>query len=119
MRKLRLYLFSTNGKYYRDASSINALKFLKKLGLNHRVHDTRHTFITNMLNSGMIRITDLAQIVGHSNTQMIMTVYAKFIKGEHLNISRDIDLYSNDKNSVQTNIKGTIWGTVEKNKLKT
>ncbi len=77
------------GKRLKDANSSNALRYLKGRGYKNRVHDTRHTFITNMLNSGII----IAQIVGHANTQMIMTTYAKYIQGEHLNINRDVCLY--------------------------
>ncbi len=100
-----LFLFSTvKGERLKDANSLNALRYLKSRGYTNRVHDTRHTFITNMLNSGVIRITDLAQIVGHANTQMIMTRYAKYIKGEHLQINRDVCLYKNE---------GTVKGTVE------
>jgi len=92
-----LFLFSTSkGERLKDANSLNALRYLKSRGYKNRVHDTRHTFITNMLNSGMIRITDLAQIVGHVNTQMIMTTYAKYIKGEHLQINHDVCLYKNE-----------------------
>lgn len=100
-----LFLFCTHaGDRLRDSNSLNALRYLKSRGYKNRVHDTRHTFITNMLNSGVIRITDLAQIVGHANTQMIMTRYAKYIKGEHLQINRDVCLYKNE---------GTVKGTVE------
>lgn len=100
-----LFLFSTaKGERLQDANSLNALRYLRERGYKNRVHDTRHTFITNMLNSGVIRITDLAQIVGHANTQMIMTRYAKYIKGEHLQVRRDVCLYQS---------KGTVEGTVE------
>ncbi len=100
-----LFLFSTTkGEHLKDANSLNALRYLRNKGYKNRVHDTRHTFITNMLNSGVIRITDLAQIVGHANTQMIMTTYAKYIKGEHLNINRDVCLYG---------VGGTNGGTID------
>jgi integrase len=90
------YLFCTkDGKHLNNANSLNLLRFLKSIGLHKRVHDTRHTFIVNMLNSNQIRTTDLAQIVGHANTQMIMTTYTRFIKGEHLSINRGISLYPN------------------------
>jgi len=94
LNRQSLFIFSTaKGERLKDANSMNALRYLRERGYTNRVHDTRHTFITNMLNSGIIRITDLAQVVGHANTQMIMTRYAKFIKGEHLKINRDVCLY--------------------------
>lgn len=106
-----LFLFSKeDGSHFKNSNSLNPLRFLKENGYSHRVHDTRHTFITNMLNSGIIRITDLAQIVGHANTQMIMTTYAKYIKGEQLNIDRSIDIYGLQEVS-ENHIK-KVGGTV-------
>ncbi len=91
--KRSLYLFSKDdGSPLRDISSLNALRFLKQIGVHHRVHDTRHTFIVKMLNSGKIKVMDLARMVGHSSPQMILTTYAKYVKGEQLTIDRDIDL---------------------------
>jgi len=46
---------------------------------------------------------DIAQIVGHSNTEMIIRNYAKFIKGEHLKINRYLDIFSD--NLTDTNSK--------------
>ena len=99
-----IYLFSKIGKP-KDLFSIDNIrgkkgqgvwsKLLVKCNIEYRkIYQTRHTFIVNMLNSGFFRVTDLAQIVGHSNTQMIMTVYAKYIKGEQLQIDRDIDIFA-------------------------
>ncbi len=45
-----------------------------------------------MLNSGKIKVMDLARMVGHSSPQMILTTYAKYVKGEQLTIDRAIDL---------------------------
>lgn len=70
-------------------------KLLEKCNIEYRkIYQTRHTFIVNMLNTQHVKITDIAQIVGHSSTQMIMTVYAKFIKGEQLKINRNIDIFN-------------------------
>ena len=89
-----IYLFSRkDGSHLGDSSNTGALEFLKAKGYNHRVHDTRHTFISNMLNTGAIRLTDLAYFVGHSSTQMILKRYAKYIESEALDIDRDIDVY--------------------------
>ena len=68
-----------------------------------RLYNTRHTFITNMLKSDSLSILEIAQIVGHSNTEMIVKNYANFIKGEQLKISRRIDPFT-DK-TTDTNLK--------------
>jgi hypothetical protein len=44
-----------------------------------------------MLN--LVKLTDLAQIVGYSSTQMIMTTYAKFIKSKQFKIDRNTDIF--------------------------
>jgi integrase len=89
-----IYLFSRKGGTHKgDSSNMGALEFLRAKGYNHRVHDTRHTFISNMLNSGAIRLTDLAYFVGHSSTQMILKRYAKYIESEALEVDRNIDIY--------------------------
>jgi len=37
---------------------------------------------------------DIAQIVGHTNTEMIVRNYAKYIKGEHLKVSRNLNIFT-------------------------
>lgn len=89
-----IYLFcQENGEMYKDISSLNANRFLKNLGIQNRAYDTRHTFITNMLNSGTIKLMDLARMVGHSSPQMILTTYAKYVKGEKINVDNSLKLY--------------------------
>lgn len=103
-----IYLFSRkNGTHLGDSSNTGALEFLKARGYNHRVHDTRHTFISNMLNSGIIRLTDLAYFVGHSSTQMILKRYAKYIESEALEVDRNIDIYGY-KIGYSANLKAEI-----------
>ena len=70
-----------------------------------RLYNTRHTFITNMLKSNFLSILEIAQIVGHKNTDMIVKNYANFIKGEQLKISRKIDPFA-DKTTDTTRISG-------------
>ena len=48
-----------------------------------------------MLKSGQLSVLEIAQMVGHTNTKMILERYAKFIKGEHLKIQRDFDPFKN------------------------
>jgi len=61
-----------------------------------RLYNTRHTFITNMLKEGSLSILEIAQIVGHKNTEMIIKNYANFIRGEQLKISRDLDPFTDN-----------------------
>lgn len=63
-------------------------KLLHHLDIPYRkIYNTRHTFITAMLKSEKLSVLEIAQIVGHTNSKMIIENYARFIKGEHLKIS--------------------------------
>jgi len=69
-------------------------KLLLKCNLEYRKpYSTRHTFITNMLKHSDLSIIEIAQRVGHNTTEMIIKNYAKYIKNEHLKVSRKIDIY--------------------------
>jgi len=57
-------------------------------------YSTRHTYIVNMIKKSGLSVIEIAQLVGHTNTQMIIQNYVKYIKDEHLKVSRDINLYS-------------------------
>lgn len=41
-----------------------------------------------------LSILEIAQIVGHTTTQMIVQNYGKYIKGEHLRIDRNLKLFT-------------------------
>jgi len=93
-----LFIFTTNkNTHFHDARGISFRrwkKLLNELGLKYRrLYTTRHTFITASLQSGKLLIMDIAKIVGHSDSQMIMTNYARFIDGEQLKIDRRIDVF--------------------------
>lgn len=93
------YLFSNKGKHLYGVDTIRGkkpygawAKLLSDLKIPYRkIYNTRHTFITAMLKSGALSVLEIAQIVGHINTKMILENYARFIKGEHLKISRSFD----------------------------
>ena len=93
-----LYLFNNkDGRHYHGAESVRKhwVKACKDAGVEYRkIYTTRHTFITAMLKSGTVSILELAQIVGHANSEPIMKNYARFIKGEHLKIERNFDPFS-------------------------
>jgi len=56
-------------------------------------YNTRHTFITLMIRSN-VSILDIAQIVGHKNTEEIVRTYARYLHNEHLHISRSINVFT-------------------------
>ena len=94
-RSKSLYLFpSSDGKCMYGADSLKRQwrKTCDAAGVEYRkVYSTRHTFITTMLKSGMVSVLELAQMVGHANSEPIIKNYARFIKGEHLKIDRGFD----------------------------
>lgn len=91
-----LYLFDYNKKFLRDISFFKRRwhKLVEDCGIEYRkIYNTRHTFITAMLNSEKFKIMEIAAIVGHTSPQMIMTSYAGFIKNSHLKVDTNIDLF--------------------------
>ena len=76
------YLFQTQyGLPYRDTNVFLA-KFwkpaLSNLNITYRrLYNTRHTFATNMLFNNLVTPLQLAQLLGHSSTQMVYEVYVK------------------------------------------
>jgi integrase len=75
-----------NEKYYRP--------LLKKCNLPYRrLYETRHTFATNMLESGKFSVNEIARLMGHSNTQMIFNRYTAFIESEKRKNNNLIDIY--------------------------
>jgi len=94
-----IFLFSKqDGTVTSGSESINRDKYvalLKKCNITYRkIYGTRHTFIVSMLRYSNLSIMDIAQIVGHTTTQMIVENYAKYIKGEHLIVNRDLKLFT-------------------------
>jgi integrase len=67
---------------------------LRKCELPYRrLYETRHTFATNMLDSGKFSVNEIARFMGHSNTQMIFNRYTKFIESEKRRDNSLIDIY--------------------------
>jgi integrase len=100
-------LFTTKtGKRYYSSDKLHKewYSLLEKCKLKKRVmYNTRHTFATLAIKRG-VPIFNVSQILGHRNTQETLETYAKFINNEHLNIRRDIDLFtdtSTDSHSKQ------------------
>ena len=96
-----IFLFSKqDGTVTSGSESINRDKYvalLKKCNIAYRkIYATRHTFIVSMLKYSDLSIMQIAQIVGHTTTQMIVQNYAKYIKGEHLVVNRDLKLFTDN-----------------------
>ena len=84
------YLKGTNGNHYREWS-----KLLKVCNITYRkLYTTRHTFIVSMLKYSDLSILEIAQMAGHTTTQMIIQNYGKYIKGEHLKIDKSLKLFT-------------------------
>lgn len=91
-----LYLFTNeNGNIWYGAETVSRRRWrkaLKKAGVSYRTpYNMRHTFITAMLRSGKLSLLEIARMVGHSNIEMIIRNYARFIEGEQLKIERSFD----------------------------
>ena len=98
-RSIALFINPRTGNMFYKSARLTPywVELLKKCEISHRIlYSTRHTFITNMLRSSSFSMLDIAQLVGHSNTEMIVRNYAKFIKGEHLNINKKLNIFTDN-----------------------
>ncbi len=67
---------------------------LKKLGIEYRrPYNTRHTYATNMLYQNLVSPVQLAQLLGHSSTQMVYDVYVKYVETNYKNFDRAMNIY--------------------------
>jgi len=92
------YLFVTQYKKpYRDNHVFTEnfwRKSLKKLKLEYRrPYNARHTYATNMLYNNLVTPVQLAQLLGHANTQMVFDVYVNYIDTFNINFDRSINMY--------------------------
>ncbi|MCF6207253.1 MAG: site-specific integrase, partial [Sulfurovum sp.] len=68
---------------------------LSECGIKYRkIYATRHTFIVSMLKYSNLSILEIAQLAGHTSTQMIIQNYGRFIQGEHLKIDRGLKIFT-------------------------
>ena len=92
------YLFITQYKEpYRD-THVFTLRYwkplLKELGIEYRrPYNTRHTYATNMLYRNLVSPVQLAQLLGHSSTQMVYDVYVKYVETNYKNFDRSMNIY--------------------------
>lgn len=92
------YVFlSMYGTPFNDGNRIRDYhwkRLLEKLNLPYqRLYDTRSTFATMMLSSGKFSINQIAQMMGHTNIEMLIHKYNKFIPSEIRKINKSIGLF--------------------------
>lgn len=67
---------------------------LKELGIEYRrPYNARHTYATNMLYNNLVTPVQLAQLLGHANTQMVFDVYVNYIDTFNITFDRSINMY--------------------------
>ncbi|SFV54861.1 Phage integrase [hydrothermal vent metagenome] len=92
------YLFINQYKRpYRD-NNVFTYKFwqpsLKELNIEYRrPYNTRHTYATNMLYNQLVSPVQLAQLLGHANTQMVYDVYVNYLEKQFDNFDNSIVVY--------------------------
>ncbi len=100
-----LYLFHREEQYLYDIGSFRDpwVNLLKKIEVRYRkLYNTRHSFISAMLNSGKSPVLDIAKYVGNS-PKIIFKNYAGWVKAERVKIDTSIDLYGHDSGIVNKN----------------
>lgn len=93
------YLFRTQyNQPYRDTNVFVDRYWkpsLKSLNIEYRrPYNTRHTYATNMLYRNLVTPVELAQLLGHSSTQMVFDVYVAYLDQNYKAFDRSISIYS-------------------------
>lgn len=80
---------------------------LKRLGLkNRRLYETRHTFATMMLEYSDFTPLEIANMLGHSTSQMIFTKYSKFVQNKGRKINLNYDVFSHNIDIQKNKVAG-------------
>ena len=92
------YLFITQYKKPYKDNSVFQEQFwkpsLKELGIEYRrPYNARHTYATNMLYNNLVTPVQLAQLLGHANTQMVFDVYVNYLDSFNDKFDRSIEIY--------------------------
>lgn len=95
------WVFSFGGDHLYGSADVMCAKkwknLLEKCGIAYRSpRHTRHTFATIMVKhaaKGEFPMRYVSQILGHSNLDMTIKVYARFIEDEHLKIDRGLRVF--------------------------
>lgn len=68
---------------------------LKSLGLEYRrPYTMRHTYATNMLYRNLVTPLQLAELLGHTSSEMVHNVYVCYLKEVNTKFDRSISVYS-------------------------
>jgi integrase len=67
---------------------------LKELNIPYRrPYNARHTYATNMLYNNLVTPVQLAQLLGHANTQMVFDAYVNYLDNFNNDFDRSINIY--------------------------
>ena len=84
-------------KGYYEHKNTKWYKLIEDCGLEFiPIKNCRHTFTMAMLDSKQYSHTELADMLGHSDLQMIINHYAKSIKGKAIDMDGSFDIYAGD-----------------------
>jgi integrase len=92
------YLFVTQfNEPYRDTTVFQSQFWkpsLAELGIEYRrPYNARHTYATNMLYNDLVTPVQLAQLLGHSTTEMVYNVYVAYLDKFNDNFDKSINMY--------------------------
>jgi len=92
------YLFITQYKKPYNTTNVFQEQFwkpsLKALNIEYRrPYNCRHTYATNMLYNNLVTPVQLAQLLGHANTQMVYDVYVNYLDSFNADFDRSIEIY--------------------------
>lgn len=82
------HMYGVNNTYMRWYKLLDSLMIKRR-----KIYQTRHTFASHLILDNKIPLIHVSKILGHSNLQTTLKIYAVFVEREHLKISRDIELY--------------------------
>lgn len=91
-------------KYYSNQKFNKSLKLIgKKCGLNFSLttHIGRKTFAMNLLNSDGVSIESVSSILGHANTIITQSTYAKVLPQKLFKETANLNLYNSDEQKGQ------------------
>ncbi|MGE4294434.1 MAG: tyrosine-type recombinase/integrase [Campylobacterales bacterium] len=83
---------------WKDSSRITAYHWyplLERLGMRRRImYQLRHSFAIAAIDTGSLPVSRIAQMMGHTSTQMIFQRYGKFIRSEKISVDLGFNLLS-------------------------
>lgn len=98
---MKTYVFLTDLGNHPIGSNMRLYQWeplLKRLKIPYRnLYQTRHTFATTLLNSKEFSMNEVAEILGHSNINMLILHYNKFLKGNLDKINTKFDPFKSEK----------------------